>query len=127
MIKIAASVLGLLFAACCIGACGPAAAVPAAQTSRIKTDDRATGAAFFSDDEFNAMQLRVVNLDDLSRYPTPAKLAPQVRVQILDSRTVELHGGANGQTSIPIIFERVRVLDGPAKDREGWISALTLE
>lgn len=97
------------------------------RTGRIKTDNYASGAAFFSDSEFSAMELKVVNLDDLDKYPSPAvKLAPHTRVQFLESRALTLHG-PNSSTVVPIPFERVRVLDGPAKGREGWIGSLMLE
>lgn len=94
-------------------------------TSTIRNDDRSTGAAFFSDDEFERLQLAVVNLDDLATFPHTAKLAPFVRVEVLDSKTVNLHG-AGQTTAIPLRFVRVKVLDGPASGRQGWISSLTL-
>jgi hypothetical protein len=89
-----------------------------AEVASVRADG--SGTALFSDDEFRALQLRVATADDLARYPAPAaKLAPEVRVQILESRNLSLSA-----STFP--FAKVRVLSGAARDREGWLQGGSL-
>lgn len=105
---------------CLIVACAQPAAAPGGRTAKISA---AQGAPFYSDDELAALQLKVVTDQDFREYPLPAvKLAPQTSVRILPGqRTVTLHNPP--APDYPMVFEHLRVLDGPAKDREGWIQA----
>lgn len=105
---------------CSMIACGPPTATPAGRTARISA---AQGAPFYSDDELAALQLKVITDKDFEVFPLPAvRLAPQTSVMVLPGqRTVTLR--SNSSHDYPMVFEHLRVLDGPAKDRDGWIQA----
>ncbi len=101
-----------------------ATAVPLSY-SVVRSDNGAVGIPLFSDADFNALKLRVVNLDDLVRFPTPAvSLAPGTRVHVASEQTVKVYVTPDKPQAWP--FERVSVLGGAAAGREGWVSGLDM-
>jgi hypothetical protein len=107
-----------------LGCSGPSK--PAPLSGRPAVTNVANGVPLYSDDELRALELKVVTDRDFQAYPLPAvKLAPKTHVEIsAQSHTITLKTAAGDR---PMPFERVRVIDGPAADLEGWIQTGSTE
>jgi hypothetical protein len=124
--RLTVALLLALLAGCTGSSSNPAPGNVPTATGRAAVITVANGAPLYTDEEIHALELKVVTEGDFQAYPLPAvKLAPKTHVEISTQlRTITLKTAA---ADYPIVFERIRVVDGPASGLQGWVQAGSAE